>query len=72
MGYWTVKEAAVHFGVSETRIRQLLRAGRLQGYRAGPREWRVSWAWNVHFRPGARGPKFGGLARNRPAKREQF
>lgn len=59
----TVKEAAELLGISEARVRQLLRSGRMSGYRAGPREWRVSFPWYV--RRGARGPEFGGNRRDR-------
>ena len=52
-----VAEAARRLGVTDTRVRQLLRSGRLSGYRAGPREWRVLWPPDV--RPGKRGPQFG-------------
>jgi len=65
MSYLTVKQAADSLGISEARVRQLLRSGRLSGYRAGPREWRVSVPW--HVRPGKRGPDFGGNRYDRQA-----
>lgn len=63
--YLSVKQAAESLGVSEARIRQLLRSGRLAGYRAGPREWRVEGCLRV--RPGSRGPKFGLTRKSRKA-----
>ena len=67
MGSVTVKEAAERFGISEARVRQLLRSGRMAGYRAGPREWRVAFPWSV--RPGQRGPDFGGTRKARESAR---
>lgn len=57
MIFVSVKRAAEGLGISESRVRTLLRSGRLFGYRAGPREWRVQVPYYV--RPNKRGPKFG-------------
>jgi len=67
MGSVTVKEAAERFGISEARVRQLLRSGRMAGHRAGPREWRVAFPW--HVEPGRRGPDFGGTRKTRDVAR---
>lgn len=67
MGSVTVKEAAERFGISEARVRQLLRSGRMAGHRAGPREWRVVFPW--HVEPGCCGPDFGGTRKTRDAAR---
>ena len=55
MSYVTVKQAAQHLGISEQRVRTLLRSGHLLGYRVGPREWKVACPYVR--RAGTRGPK---------------
>jgi len=37
--YWTVAEAAEAIGVTTGRIRQMLRAGNIDGIKMGPRMW---------------------------------
>ena len=61
----TVKRAAEHLGISEQRVRVLLRSGRLSGYRTSPREWRVNIPYTV--RPGKRGPRFGARPKGQKA-----
>lgn len=41
-GYWTVAEAAEAIGVTTGRIRQMLRAGGIDGKKLGPRMWVIS------------------------------
>ena len=40
--YWTVAEAAEAIGVTTGRIRQMLRAGSIDGTKMGPRMWVIS------------------------------
>ena len=40
--YWTVAEAAEAIGVTTGRIRQMLRAGSIDGIKMGPRMWVIS------------------------------
>lgn len=50
----TVKEAAVHLGVSERRVRKLARDGRLRGAIKAGAEWLIPTP--VEVTPGRRGP----------------
>ena len=50
----TVKEAAIRLGVSERRIRQLARDGRMQGATKTGAEWLIPTP--VEVMPGKRGP----------------
>ena len=60
-----VETAARALGCSGTRIRKLLRAGRLSGYKdelAGP--WKI--VWPLRLKPGKRGPDFKNIRTRLP------
>lgn len=53
----TVRQVAAYLGVSTTRVRQLLLAGRIVADKDDTGHWRISYPPTI--RHGARGPKLG-------------
>jgi excisionase family DNA binding protein len=61
--YYTVEGAAYSLNCSTRRVRQLLQANRLLGYKIG-KNWRVKWPFL--FQVGTRGPVSSAI--NRPVR----
>ena len=59
----TVKEAALRLGVSERRVRKLVRDGRVRGATKAGAEWLIPTP--VELIPGRRGPSGGRVSRQR-------